>query len=237
MSTFLQLCDDASREMGVDSTGPTAVTNQTGEFLRIVNWVKNSYIELQNRYEYWRWMRKPFTVNTVASTDTYASTACTDTEAAAAISRFKRWWADDVDRPFTIYLQASGVSAQQRLIWVPYDYFKRVYKFGPQQSVTGPPIHVSVDDNNKIVLGPNPDAVYVVGGDFQRSAQILAADGDIPEMPANFHQLIVYMAMRKFAGYESAPEVMTRAVNEGNALMRQLEANQLPMIGMAAPLA
>jgi hypothetical protein len=237
VSTFLQLCQDASRECGVDSTGPSAVTGQTGEFLRLVNWVKNAHTELQNRYPNWRWMRKPFTVNTVASTDTYAYTACTDTETTAAITRFKRWWADDIYRAFTIYLTSGGVSGQRDLIWTPYEYFKRLYKFGPQQSNTGPPIHVSVDDNNKIVLGPNPDAIYTVGGDYQRGAQVLAANADTPEMPSDFHQLPVYMAMKKFAGYESAPEVMTRAVNEGNVLMRQLELDQLPMMGLAEPLA
>jgi len=237
VSTFLQLSVRTRSECDLSGTGPTTVVGQTGKLERIVNWVASSYTEIQNRYEQWRWLRKPFTLNTVASTDAYAYSSATDTEANAAISRFRRWWADDLDRPFTIYLQSDGVSGQRFLVWVPFDYFKRIYRFGPQQSQTGVPQHVSVDDNNKIVLGPNPDAVYVVGGDYQRGAQVLAADSDTPEMPADFHMSIVYEAMKKYAGGESAPEVYTRAITEGNKLMRQLELNQLPQICLGAPLA
>ncbi len=237
MPTFLQLCVKTRRECDLAGTGPTTVLSQTGKLEKIVNWVADAYTEIQGRYPNWRWMRKPFTVNTVASTDTYAYTACTDTEAGTVISRFKRWWADDECRRFTIYLSSGGVSGQRWLIWMPYDIFKVLYKFGQQQSQTGAPIHVSVDDNNRIVLGPNPDAVYVVGGDFQRSAQVLAADATVPEMPADYHMLAVYVAMRKYGASEAAVEVFSRGQLEGGRMLRQLELDQLPQMCLGGPLA
>jgi hypothetical protein len=237
VSTYLQLCQDVVRECGIPGTGPSAITGQTGELARVVAWVKNAYTEIQNRYPDWRWLRKPFTFNTVAGTDAYAYGSVTDGEASALITRFSRWWANDLDRRPTIYLSSGGVTGEHWLIWVPYSFFKRLYRFGPQTTARGMPIHISVNDANKLVLGPNPDAVYVVQGEYQKNAQVLAANSDTPEIPVDYHQLIVCRAMAKYAGFESASDVMLRATTEGNPLMRQLEANQRPQMRLAGPLA
>jgi hypothetical protein len=45
-----------------------------------------------------------------------------------------------------------------------------------------------------------------------------------------FHKLVVYEAMKKFAGYDAATEVYQRAVNEGSHLRTMLEVSQLPAI-------
>lgn len=235
MGTFLTLSSGTRRECGVPGTGPAAVTGQTGALERIVNWVAQAWTEIQQKHPNWRWMRKPFTVNTVSGTDTYAYGSVTDSEAAAVITRFARWLPDDDNHPFQCYLTSGGVGGEYRLIYLPYDQFQWQYKLGTQNN--GQPIHVSVDHNDKIVLGPKPNAIYTVTGEFQRSAQIFAANGDTPEMPAQFHNLIMYMAMCKHAGFESAPEVLLRGTTEGNRMMRALERSQLPALQLAGPLA
>lgn len=215
---------------------PTAVTGQSGLMEKLVGWVADAYKDIQNRHD-WRWMRSNFTVNTVASTDTYAYGACTDTKTSAAISRFSHWWANDNLDRFKIYLTSSGVSAQCWLTWMPYEDFRRIYKFGAQQSLTGQPVHVSVDDDDKIVLGPNPDAVYTVRGSYQRGPQTLSADADEPDMPETFHDLIVYYAMERYATNSIAPEVLVRAKAEGGRMLRALELRQLPGFRLARPMA
>jgi hypothetical protein len=182
-------------------------------------------------------MRSSFTVNTTASDDTYAYGDCTDVGTGVAIDRFRCWWPQDRLNPFTQFLTSGGVSGQQWLIWMPYEQFYQVYKFGVQQSSTGQPIHVSVDDQDQIVLGPNPNGIYTVRGMFQRGAQPLTADGTTPDMPADFHDIIVYYAMERYAANSVAPEVLARAKLEGGRLMRALEQSQLPQIRMGRPLA
>ena len=56
-------------------------------------------------------------------------------------------------------------------------------------------------------------------------------------MPANFHILIVYLAMQKYGAFKAATEVFNRGVFEGGKLMRQLEADQLPAVTLAGPMA
>jgi hypothetical protein len=155
-------------------------------------------------------------------------------DAGAAISRFKCWWAHDEDLPFTIYLQSSGVAGERELSYLPWDDFRWMYRRGTQTD--GIPSHVSVDPSDNLVIGPKPNAIFVINGEFQRGAQILAADADIPEMPTDFHMLIVYEAMKKYAGFEGAPEVYDRGNEQGRVLMRQLEQNQRPQVRLAPPL-
>ena len=237
MSTYLQLCADVQRECDVVGTEISAVTNQTGELLRIVNWVKNAWIEIQNRHTNWRWMRSRFTVSATASDGVYAGTDCTDSRLSATITRFGDWWLTD-DEGFPMvrsYLTSAGVAGETLLRPLSWQYFYYLYRRGTQTD--GVPAHVSADPQNNLVLGPVPSATYTVSGEYQMSAQVLAANSDEPEMPSRFHQLIVYEAMKMYAGYESAPEVMTRGVAGSNKIMRQLEASQLPAMSFAGPLA
>lgn len=236
-STYLQLCQKAARECLVtQSTGvPAAVTIQTGDLLRIVGYVADAWTEIQNRHPNWRWMRSSFTVNTVASDDSYAYGDCTDTQTAVAIARFSRWWANDKKDPFKCYLQSSGVGTEYWLSYVPWERFKRVYKIGSQTASS--PTWVSIDHNNNIRLGPAPNDIFVVGGDYQRSAQVFTADADVHDMPTQYESLIVYETMKKYGAIKNAPEIFSRGEREAAKLMRQLEADQLPRIRMGGPLA
>ena len=236
---FLSLCVEAQRECDITGTDIAAVTNQVGELRRVVNWVIQAWTEIQNRHAsgpYWKWMRSVFTVDTTSGDDTYAGTDCTDSRLSAAITRFSRWWELD-DRGCSnvkIYLTSAGVASERYLAFMDWATFRYTYKLGTQTN--GYPAHFTIDPQNNLVLGPKPDGIYTVSGEYQMSAQVLAVNGDTPEMPSQFHQLIVYGAMRKFAGFESAPDVLSRAVTEGNKVMRQLELNQLPPVTIAPPL-
>ena len=237
MSNFLQLAQKLRQEcVGPGSSAqPSAVTSQVGQLKQFVDWTADAWKDIQLRHDNWRWMRKAFTVNTVSGDDTYAYGDCTDTETAAAITRFSRWWADDEEDAFKCYLQSSGVGTEYRLIFLPWENFKYLYKIGTQNN--SQPAHVSVDHNNNIVLGPKPDGIYVVSGDYQRGVQTLAADADTPEMSAQFHDLIWRRAMELYGVRLAAPEVFQAAVREGNRTMRALERNQLPAIWLPPPLA
>lgn len=233
MSTYLQLCTYLRSETTDAGTGPTAVTGNTGELARMVKWVADAWTELQQDREDWLWMRKSFTVDTVASDGAYEYTDCTDTVSAAAISRFARWYTGPED--WKCYLTSTGVSGEYFLPWLEWEDFKRLYRFGTQTN--GPPAHVSMDPTQAFVLGPKPDAIYTISGDYQTGPQVMTADGDEPEMPARFHALIVYEAMSKYGGTRVAPEAMLRAVSEGGRLRFALELDQLPRMSYGAPLA
>lgn len=236
MATYLTGSVDLRRECGVAGTGPAAVTGQTGDLERIVEWYAQTYIEIQNRHD-WLWLRSTWTVDTASNDDTYAYGDVTDSRLSAVITRFKRWWLYDVDGFPNVkcYLTSAGVSGEKYLLPLPWASFRDLYKRGTQTN--NAPVHVTVDPQRNLLFGPKPNAIYTVTGEYQMSAQVLAADGDTPEMPSDYHQLIVYKAMEKYGGFSAASEVLHRAITEGNRLMRQLERNQRPECGLAGPLA
>ena len=228
---FLQIVQALNRET-VDSGTITTVVSQTGQAGRAVAWCADAWTELQIDRDDWKWMRKSFTVNTVSSISAYAYGDCTDTVTSVAIARFSRWYRNT----FKCYRQSDGVAAEYPLIWMPWERFRRIYQYGTQTD--GKPVHFSQNPSTeKFVLGPAPDAVYVVSGDYQIGAQILAADADIPEMPTQYHNLIMYEAMAKYGGNRIAPEAMVRANSEGGRIRFNLETNQLPMLTHGRALA
>lgn len=238
MSTFLQLVNGLAAESRVSGSPATLtdVVNQSGDALRFVNWTLQAHREIQNRHPNWRWLRSSFTVNTVAGTDSYAPTVCTDSRLSALITRFGHWITHSEEgRPnITRYLTSGGVGGEMWLTFLPWSDFRSIYRRGTQNN--NPPVHYSIDPQNNLVLGPKPDAVYTVNGEYQMGSFDLAVSGDTPEFPNRFHDVVMWRALDKYGRTVSAMEVVFRAESEGKRLMRQLEADQLPTITLGEPL-
>lgn len=235
MSTYLQLCQKMRQNCRDAGTGPSTVVSQTGLLKNVVDWIADAWNDIQTQSLNWRWMTSQFTVNTVASDDTYLYSDCTDSRASAVITRFAAWRFNQ-SVPLC-YLTSGGVSGQYRLIPMPWEDFKDIYKFGSQQSNTGMPIHITINEHDEILLGPNPDAVYTVTGEYQRGPLTLSANADEPDMPSRFHDLIVYRAIEKYAANYVKQEQYSRALVEGGRLMSALQRSQLPRITLGEPLA
>ena len=237
---YLAICQRLAREClgSVNAAGkPTTVASQVGILQNLVEWAAEAYNDIQDKHDNWRWLRSTWTVNTVADTEAYAYTAVTDSRLSATISRFRRWWQYDEDGDYNlqIYLQSSGVGTERRLPFIDWASFRRLYKMGTQNS--NQPAHFSIDPQDRLVFGPKPNAVYVVSGEYQMSNQTLDDDADTPEMPADYHMLVVYKGMEKYGQNKVAVEIFNRGAREGTAMMRRLERNQLPGMAFAGPLA
>ncbi len=242
MSTYLELCQDFCLEADIagGTAVPLSVTGQTGELARVVTWIKDAYVEIQNKHGHsWRWQKREFEVTTVASTNKYAfsDAAVKDvtTGSPVAITRFSAWHLGDSIDPPKSYLTAAGVGTQNWMIWAPWEWYRQIYKIGAQND--GYPAHITIDPQDNLVIGPAPNDVYTISGQYYQGSQVLTADGDVPEMPSQFHKLIVYRALEKYGYFESAQEVTARATKEGNRLMRQLQINQLARMRMRGPMA
>jgi len=229
---FLELVQRLRQEAGVSGTGPTAVTNQSGEYKRLVDWIQSAYEDIQNAHRTWRFMRRQATVNTVAGTRSYAPGSWTDTTDSAAISRFDYWHNDTA----SIYLSATGVSDEQRLVFLPYDDWRVTYDIGNSIAEQDRPSFFTVAPNNNIILAKVPNDVYVVRNDYQMYAGTLADENAIPVLPINFHMTIVWRALMWYGEYEGAPEAFSRGQTNFNRNFSRLEQRELPPMGFGEPL-
>jgi hypothetical protein len=226
MSTYLQLCQDAATESGtVPNIGasPSSVEGQTGRLLKITNWVRTAYEQIQ-RENQWRWLNADFAGDTIANVREYNSAAMGITE------RFSRWIFDtpDAQSMFSVYLKASGRSDEGFLTFVDWNYFRQNVLVGGAASATGKPIYLTVDEQNRIQIYPIPDAVYTIRGRYRKSPQILTGNTDVPEMPDEFHSAIVWKALMLLGQHDEAFEQQPHwAVNLAQ-VMQTLREHQLP---------
>lgn len=221
---LLALVQSLHYEAKLPGSPPAAVTGQTGRAADLVRWAIEAWNDIQRDKDgRWKWLRSEFTLDTTADTQSYAFTACTDVAAAAAISRFRAWDTDFENQPF-IYLVSDGKATERELPFDPWNEFRNLYVRATHTAA--PPSQISVDYADKLFLGPTPDLVYRVTGHYWKSNQILAVAADVPEMPADYHMLIVYRALVKYGYTAVAQEILARAQTEGTQLYDSLVENQ-----------
>lgn len=221
---FLELCRSTREKCGISGNGPASVSGQSGEMLRIVNWVNEAWMEIQNLQTSWMWMRGEFTLSVVPGQSAYDKTL------AVPSGVFSHWHLD------TLRTVGATSSDEQHLTHVGYRQFRDTYLFSTRP--TGRPSFFTVRPwDMALLLSPIPDAACTVQGEYQKSAQPLVANGDVPGLPTQYHMLIVYEAMKRYAAYEAAPEVMLGVREERQRMMAALMANQLMPAEAAETLA
>lgn len=224
--TFLQLAAALRQECAGSGTGPIAVTGQTGELKRIVDWVAAADEEVQQEHDTWRFMVGSFTLNTVANDGSYAAGDC-----VTPIVDLRSWR----ETSLKIYLLGTGVADQTRLRFMDYDQWDATYNTGIQAS--GRPLYFTVGNDMSLKLGPAPNAIYRISGEYQKSVTTMTANTDTPVYPGEFHMLAVYGGMMKYGRYTGAGEVYADGERLYNKMMKRMERTQLPRILLAGALA
>jgi len=234
----LALCNKLKTETATPGSVLTAITGNSAEIQRLIDWIDDAYNDICILHDNWRFLRSAFTVNTVSGTQAYAPTTCTDTRISAAIGHatvgaFKSW----IPGTFRIYLSSAGVATQGFLTGPHgYDDFRNQFMLGAPASQ--PPISWAVrPDDDAILLGPKPDAVYVVTGEYMRQAPGLTATTSEPAFDVAYHMAIVHLARRKHAEHWENSGQYDGANRAYKRILGDMERKELPLPGMAGPLA
>lgn len=221
---FLELAQALRRDCMLPGSGPTSVLNQTGQHERLVYFIRDEYTLLQQEEPNWKWLRGNFTLQTTANVGRYAYDAggMTDADSGVAIARWAFWWTEE----FQIFLTSSGIGSQAPIPHRRWESWRQTYLQGSVSAST--PAEMSIDPQDRLRLGPAPNGIYTVTGEYQKGPQILAADGDVPEIPPRFHDLIVARAMKRYAAVAPAPEIWTEAERRISIFEPLLRVSQLP---------
>jgi hypothetical protein len=233
MSTFVQLCQDVARESGtVSGVVPQTVTGQTGRLAKFVYWTREAWVRIQNLHTGWHFLRKTFSADTIVGQGVY-------TPASWSINDHAGWIVDNYENgyfPTTIYEKAVGVSDEGPILHIDWEMWRTRYGRGSQTN--NRPTEYAVSPAQELVFGAIPDKIYTVRGEYIRSPQVLAANGDTPIMPARFHQIVVWRALLLLQENDEAELRIAAARVNYDELLYDLLRDQLPRVRIGAdPLA
>lgn len=240
--TFLQLVQSLIVQAGVSGTLST-VAGVSGEMGRVTGWINDAWNELQTARPDWKFMRSSgllgggATFVTVAGQAAYPLGTGPGTVGVAA-ANFGSW----AEETFRNYSTATGFVNEipMDLLRGPegFDNWREVYMLGANRNVQTRPVVVAIGPNMEVCVGPPPNALYTITGDYYVAPTLMAADTDTPfGLPARYHMLIVYDALLKYGYYEAAADVLSRARAERGRLNDELEALYAPGFGIAGALA
>lgn len=229
---FLQLAQKLRQKCGGSGTGPATVVGQTGESKDFVDWINEAWLLIQAHESNWKWMRKPFSFTTTAGKNFYLPSATVGETGITDLAKYH-----DLDS-WRCYLTATGRTDEGFLVPWHYQLWRDAYDFGANATLQDRPSVFAIRDNDRaIMLGPIPNDVYTITGEYQSVPTELADDTDVPGLPDRFHMAIVYRAMMLYAKQEAAQEVYADGEEEFNKMLAALRIDQLESPALGEPLA
>lgn len=221
MATFLNLVQRLGREVGASGT-LLSVAHATGEYARLVDWVGQAWIEIQEAHPDYLWQRKSIDFETVVGQGRYFPP-----EFTVPVTDFENWR----NGSFRVYLDTVG--NENLMSQLPYDAYRNTYLYGTTRTTQGYPTVVTVAPDKALLIALIPDRVYHIVADYYTLPQELTLDTDVPTMPSRFHMAIVYKAMQWYGSYENAPEVVMRGIDGYTRLMSNLIYDQTQSVTVA----
>lgn len=226
--TRLQLAQRLWRESGRIGTGPAASASDTGDKLRMFDAIDDAWRNLQLEPRRWRWMRATTTGALVIDTIAYNASA-------VGTTNFGKWWPQgDEYQPYLLDPDTSLVAGT--LDWIEYEDFRERYQ--RQTHTAAMPLHLSESPAGQLLVGPKPDKAYPLRVDYE-SLPTKLGDGESPGMPARFHTLLVWMALKSIATADGDASHIARAEHNRRPLKSALldDQGESPGFDECEPLA
>jgi hypothetical protein len=227
--TFIELVRRACEESGtVPQRFPESIVGAPGIVSKWVKWVQSAWVDIQTAETSWKWMRAEGEGPILVGQNRF-------TPGDLGATRFGTWRPrSDRGWPlWTLYDPDRGIADEGEVRVDPYDLVARSARGEVQ---TGRPEWFAIDDEMRLFVWPWPDKEYRLRYSYNRAPQVLAVDGEVPEMPAHHHELIVYRALLKGAIYDEAPSQFPYWQAEAARMMHLLRDTQLPALEWGGPL-
>jgi hypothetical protein len=209
---FLQLCQALRREAGVQGTGPTAVTGQSGMYAKIVKWIGESYAYIQKLHP-WTFLWARGTATLVNGTAVYAT--------LPGITDLGRIWRSGV-RDMT-------TAGNPWLQYVDWQWIDR------QTAASGAPRYFARMPNGSLLFYPTPDAAISLRVDYQRDGHALVDAIDEPLIPdATLHEVIVYKALSLYGMHDENATAMATGDREMWVKVGEMADRYLPQLNTRA---
>lgn len=211
--TYLELVRELARATGTLRTADpvnseiATLVDADDHLADLARWIRKSWVSIQLQSD-WSFMIKSGSVDISQPSVVSLTTEIAD---FSRILPYRGRWINVGDR--------------ERAHLIHYDQWERYKQL---YRSPGRPRFFTITPQDEMAVLPEPDVEYNLSFDYQKTAQELSADSDVPELPEQFHDVIVYRALVKYGGFDEAPAQLQRAVAEHQELMTQMHRRFLP---------
>jgi hypothetical protein len=229
--TYLQLVQSLFYEVGASGSAPTTTVGQKGEALRLVNYIHDSELDIQNHWGDWKWLRKTLTCYTIAGTNTGIATtqggSVSAQPADLAEWDFKTFQIQPIGDTYFTPLETYEWEEVRMETWDLTDQDQ------PWRAIIMP--------DNTLRWDLTPDQSYPLQIEYRSVPYDLKNDSDVSNIPARFaNRIIVEWARMKYGLFENAAEQVSRAraeiygvvddqgIKQTQGLLAELENDQIP---------
>jgi hypothetical protein len=209
---FLTMAKTARSLSGMQGSGPTSIASTDYDSIFVLL-VRQSWNDIQLSKRKWKWMRTSKTFITTIDKTSYSTADIF----GPSYTRFSRW-----DRDF-IYITVDTRTSKLRYI----DYDTYVYrKLNNDPSCT--PSTFTIDPSNENLIIDKPNGVYTITAYYYKSKQELSINTEQPELPEDYHYVIVYQAVARYAISVSLSSVYQEYEGKYSELYDDLVRYQIP---------
>ena len=217
MPDYLTLVKQLQRECGVAGAAISTVSNQTGMYNKLVQWIADADEYIQSLHIDWKFLWSEYSETTVIG------------NAEPPIPSDLNIWDRD-----SFYLDYT-LKSQKKLVYKAYKLWRDGQGRGVQINRT--PNLIIIKPNNQIILSRPPDDAYALTAEYWVTPTKMVNNTDVSAIPAAFHRIIVLQAKLWYAEEQDMPDVYALAKKElrgdglrgkDMGLLGRLEALQLP---------
>lgn len=216
--TYLELCNRLAQEAGINGDPMTAVVSgNTGEKKRVCDWINDALLGILGNH-LWTFLWEQATITMPFDQNVLAGSI-----PASRYGKTETW------------LVPTSSNSDRELDYVEWRDFSRIYR------VLANPGQINVwsirPDNAFVVNAKSLDvAGTVIHVERWKLPTPLVGPTDEPPIPADLRMVIVWAALKKYAGYDEAGTQRTVAVDEYRDKMQALNQRCLPSFTLGGGL-
>jgi hypothetical protein len=209
--TFIELVREVIRETGLAGGDPAdleTVLDQTGDLADAVAWTRNGCLEVDNLWKTWKYLWREHSIAFAAAQSNIPPQPTDYT--------VRQW-----DRA-SFWLNKTSTSPT-KLAFEDW----RVFRARTGTPLSGKSSIITVRPDNTLRTDRIPAASYTFSAECWKRPTILTLDDDEPDMPSDYHRIIVCRAKMEYGDLRDAPEVLEGAGSEYQDYLDKLQSDQL----------
>jgi len=207
---FLEICkrviDEADRDPELLTTVSLTALEDI-QHRRVVGWVRNAYSSLQSEQRFWRFHHR--------SGEMFSLSAGVSTATVPGIKHILK----------DSFVGRNAGGSSWCLQYLDYQEFRQANRL--RLTVSGTPIYLTWKPSEEFEVFPTPRESITVLGDWFIANDVMEINSDEPIWAEDFHEILVWMALRDYATAYDVPELLPRVDTTLPQMTRQFKNRYL----------